>query len=236
MRAILLANGAGDRWHATTEAGEPSSFLKHQITVDGDEEIIGRTIRMLIELGLVHSEILVVGPEILWAGSGVVGWMPKRALDEPQPLLAGLMATELLWDYHRTLILLGDVVFSYKALGLLVENTEPIQFLGRSGGNPVIDKAANELFGFVMAADYHDCVASHCLEMSRRGAHINYPPKLWALYRLICGFEHDEYKYEDRFLLDPEDYTDDVDSPQEYAHYWEYLKRAALEDIHASDR
>lgn len=231
MRAILLANGAGDRWDAQGEA-----FLKQQIPIDG-VTVIGRTIRMLIELGLVHSEILVVGPEALWAGSGVVGWQPpKRTLDEPQPLLAGLLATKLLWDLHRTLILLGDVVFSYKALRLLIESKEPIQFLGREGGNPVIDKAANELFGFVMAVDYRDCVASHCWDMSKRGAHINYPPKLWALYRLICGFEHDEYKYEDELLLDPEDYTDDVDSPQEYAHYWEYLKRAALEDLHASDR
>jgi hypothetical protein len=231
MRAILLANGIGDRWDA-----EGESFLKQQIPIDG-ETIVSRTTRMLIELGFGHSEIVVVGPEVLWAESGVVGWKPpKRTLDEPDPLLAGLEATRALWDCGRTLILLADVVFSYNALDLLIASTEPIRFLGRSGANPIIDKAANELFGFVMSSEFYECVVGHCLAMTRRGASINYPPKLWALYRLICGFEHDEYKYEDQILLDPEDYTDDVDSPQEYAHYWEYLKRAALEDLRASDR
>ena len=235
MRAILMANGKGDRWNAQDESGARTSILKQQITID-DEEIIFRTIRMLGELGVGPSETIVVGPQILWTGRGVVGWQPIRALEEDEPLLGGLLSTRALWDCDRTVILLGDVVFSYKALGMLLENAAPrIRFLGRSGGNPVFDKEANELFGFTMDSAFYKTVIEHCQAMVRRGAPINYPPKLWALYRLICGFGHDEYKYEDQVLLDPEDYTDDVDSPQEYAHYWVRLREMALGDTHAAD-
>jgi hypothetical protein len=199
------------------------------------ETIFHRTIRMLVEAGIELEEIMVVGPRELWkqrlAERVFKGVEPGG---EPGPLLDGIKTIFPLWETDRTTVLLGDVVFSYKALNLILDTQEPVAFIGRPGQNPVVGKTAAELFGFSVSREMYSSVYDHCVRMTARGAVINYPPKLWALYRLMCGFEHDEYKYENKILIDPQDYTDDLDSVEEYQEFWLQLSQAALQDASAT--
>lgn len=233
IRVFIMANGDGDRWIQGLAKYDPEGKLpkwKQAVTV-GDEMIFHRTIRMLTEVGIDPEEIMVVGPRPMWK-------QPKaerqfKAVEPPGesgPLLEGVKTIFPLWESDRTVVLLGDVVFSYRAINGILKTLNPIMFLGRPGPNPVTGKQAPELFGFSVAEEWYGPVLKHCERMTARGAPIRYPPKLWALYRLVCGFEHDEYKYDDDFLVDPLDYTDDLDSVEEYRDYWPALSQTALAD------
>ncbi len=254
IRVFIMTGGEGTRWaegktrHGLTEVlpkwkqavivGKMSTLSVRQrriaetVLKDQDgETIFHRTIRMLVEVGVDLEEIMVVGPRLMWkqpkAGRKFKGVEPEG---EPGPFLDGMKTIFPLWEADRTIVLLGDVVFSYKALDLIMSTQQPVAFLGRPGPNPVIGKTAAELFGISVSREMYVTVYDHCVRMTAHGAPIKYPPKLWALYRLICGFEHDEYKYEDEILLDPQDYTDDLDSVEEYKEFWPGLCAEALSD------
>ncbi len=257
IKVFLMAGGEGSRWleglarhglqdklprfkQAVTVGRMPTFSARQQRIAEtilkgqDGETIFHRTIRMLVEAGIGLEEIMVVGPRMMWkqpkAGRQFKGIDIPGSGSPPGPILDGMMQIFPLWESERTVVLLGDVVFSYKALDLILGTQEPIAFVGRPGQNPIIRKKAAELFGISVSREMYGDVYDHCVRMTARGAAINYPPKLWALYRLVCGFEYDEYKYEKKILLDPEDYTDDLDSVEEYEEFWLQLSGAALAD------
>ncbi len=257
IRVFIMTGGEGSRWteglvrhglygklppwkHAMIIGNMPSLSVIQQAIMNSifsssaEETIYHRTIRMVIEAGVAIEEIMVVGPRPMWKqpkdGRQFKGVDISIDGEEPGPLLEGIKTVMPLWEADRTIVLLGDVVFSYKALDLIMSTQQPVAFLGRTGPNPVTGKEAAELFAFSVSREMYDTVYHHCAKMTYHGAPIKYPPKLWSLYRLMCGFKHDEYRYEDEILLDPEDYTDDLDSVEEYKEFWLWMCAEALSD------
>ena len=185
------------------------------------ETIFHRTIRMLVEAGTELEEIMVVGPRMMWkqpkAGRQFKGIDIPNSGGPPGPILDGMMQIFPLWESERTVVLLGDVVFSYRALDLILDTQEPIAFVGRPGQNPVIGVKGEEMFGLSVAEGMYGNVLDHCTNIlagDGRG-------KFWSLFRSL-GRE--------ATIIDPQDYTDDLDSVEEYKEFWLQISRAALAD------
>ncbi len=257
IRVFIMTGGEGTRWTdglyrnklfdtlphykqamivgRMPEMSERQRSIAESILAGQEEEtIFHRTIRMVIEAGFDIREIMVVGQRGMWKQPGdgrqFKGVDISIEGEDPVSLLGGIMTIMPLWETDRTIVLLGDVVFSYKALDLILNTQQPVSFLGRPGSNPVIGKEAAELFGFSVSKEMYGIIKDHCSRMTVRGAVVNYPPKLWALYRLVCGFGHDDCRYEDKILLNPQDYTDDLDSVEEYQQFWLGMCAEALSD------
>jgi len=232
VRVFVLAGGSGDRWGTggperdrLVSLGLPE--YRHWLPVGG-EPIIERTIRMLRERNT--DDIIVVAPETFAPYLFGGGSEHKITEGEPGPLLHGIATLGMDWGFERTVFLLGDVVLSPAMMDTVLGNLDKCKFIGRLGGNPITGKEAPELFGFTVGRWGYEEVNSFCHWMTRRGANINYPLKLWALYRLMCGLEHDDYDVDNKLLLEIDnDYSDDIDSVQEYQNYGSRLIRAALE-------
>ena len=231
MKVIIMAGGAGDRWGADSSARQRATIstlpeYKQLINIGG-ENIVERMVRMLREREI--EDITVIAPLYFhgFIGDAELEVIPREI---PGPLLEGIAHSEYLWGFDRTLFLLGDVVISPAMMNTVIDNRDGCRFIGRLGENPVTGKEAPELFGLTVGRWKYMEVYAHCRWMCQRGRDINYPAKLWALYRLMCGLKHDDYDVDNKLLLEVEDdYTDDIDSVQEYQNYGSKLVIAALE-------
>ena len=117
----------------------------------------------------------------------------------------------------RIVFLLGDVVYSNNAIReILSENSN---FFGRLTGNKFTGKEAKEIFAFSFSAGYD--VQCYWRDSMKRLWQKNKSAKLWNLSLV-------EEAITNFFVI--EDYTDDIDSPQEYDQFYETLERLALED------
>ena len=222
MTTIVMAQGYGSRWDLRRINMAHAPEYKHLVCV-GAEALIGRTVRMLVERD--------VGKII------VVGWQEYRPTvepaelfiqDRPGPLLDGIAATHGFWKTNRVTVLLGDVLFSNDALDLIMDDLSQMMFYGRYRANAVTGKEASELFGFTMTRPFFVDVLKHCQWMTARGRPIKYPPKLWALNRLLGGLEHDDPRFQDELITEINDYTDDLDSPEEIRDYFPRMVFEAL--------
>lgn len=231
MTVFIMAGGEGDRWKTGVSARLKKSVADgypeyKQLVKIGEEVIIERMIRMLRERNL--RDIVVVAPRDFTGH--ILGAEHKIVEGNQGPLLHGIATLGMDWGFSRTLFLLGDVVLSPAMMDTVIGNLDKCKFIGRLGGNPITGKGASELFGFTVGRWGYEEVSGFCHWMTRRGAPINYPPKLWALYRLMCGLEHDDYDIDNQLLLEIDnDFSDDIDSIQEYQDYGSRLVQAALE-------
>lgn len=221
--AIVMAQGEGTRWDLRRTGMQGAEF-KHLVTV-GSEALIERTARMLRE-HKVHR-VLVVGHEEYRAAIE-----PSKLFtqDRTGPLLDGIAATHEFWKTDRVIFLLGDVLFSKDAMQTILDDESQIMFFGRVLLNRITGKNAPELYAFNMCRMSFEVVLEHCRWMATRGRPIRYPPKLWALNRLMGGLDHDAPTICSKLLTQIDDYTDDIDSPEEYRDFWPRMVYEALRE------
>lgn len=226
MKIIIMAQGRGSRWHVNMAKrialiGEVPPFK--QLIPIGNTTIIGRTIRMLVARGIEETAILVVAPQAFEAKVG--GAQLLTLAGDAGPLVEGMKRLRSRWGPDSTLWLFGDTVYSAKALDMILGMDTDLGFVGRVGaGNSVTQKGASELFGFRMNSSMYDPIYEAVVELSDRARQREgLPGRLWELMEWMDQQEIDwgEVAY-------PGDFTDDVDSVEEYKARWEALSRAAL--------
>ena len=131
-----------------------------------------------------------------------------------ETLLAGIAQTASLWRTTTT-ILLGDVVFSRAALQLALEESA-LRFVGRLGPNSITGCPWGELFSVTFDRSLWGDLR---LAMPSQG-------KLWTLCYHYAGKPPRAPSF---VAIDPNDYSDDIDTPDDLAAV------GALEKAIASD-
>lgn len=186
----------------------PLDHPKQLLTIGG-ETILARIVRMVREIG--PGEIHIVG----WPTFAGLGDSKLHTFNEPGScILEGIAGSRLLFDSERTVILLGDVVYSVDALQCIYHDPRPVF----AAGNSDLSNSSGELFAFSFIRDQEAHVLS--LIHTRRcfgQPHVKYQPghlrKLfWALQggRLVregCR------QWKPEFYLPIDDWTMDVDTP-----------------------
>lgn len=205
---FVMAQGPGSRWHPqherTTHTRLALPIYKQCLPVNG-EPLIVRTCRML------KADCTVVAPPDLLAEHH----LPGVTLPEPGTLLEGIIQ---MMDFHpmaeEIIVLLGDVLYSPRALQWLRDDV-PLRFLSRLMPSRVSGKAAAELFGFRATGQALADLYRTMKRLTRRD--MKGPKRLWTLWDNTVNPP----------TVDLNDYTDDIDSPEEYVAFWPAMLKAA---------
>lgn len=221
MKILVMAQGEGSRWHKNLSrriALQGNIPEYKQLIQVGTETLLGRTLRMVKAFGINSDDIVVVAPETF---KGYTSDVRLHTLESPGKLLNGIAECEGFLLDERATIVLGDVLFSHDSLGELLDSSGAFTFLGRRGPNPSTGKSIDELFGFAMVSDVYEQIVFACRLLTRSGG--NSPGKLWNLYSVLMAREPDSVEF-----IQTYDWTDDVDSVEEYQRFWPQLLRMAL--------
>ena len=209
---IIMCDGLGTRWIT------PEIKYKHLIPFDG----IPLVFRTVQQLQKYPCNIVLVAPEEFkdydHYPEGVFHTSLGYREAEPRTLLDGILRTKAFWTEDTT-ILLGDVVFSNKAIRflMLTHNLYP-RVLGRKGSNVVTGKEASELFSLSFNPK-KDIVGAEIKVLLSRADKPNLYGKLW------------EYVHEYQIVVsEVNDYTDDIDSPQAYEQFYPAMLEAVRKD------
>lgn len=241
MKVFILANGLGTRWidtpmfQGSLQTSFPGdmnyeAFPPKQLLQIGNTSIIQRTIDQVRKN--ICSSIILSAPGIICRDIiGVQNMIAPRYSGE---LLSGILQLHKMWDEEVNLFLLGDVVFSNSMIAEISGACEiancsngikPMLFFGRIGSNRVTGKEASELFGVLVTKSGIETLRKTCLDHNDPSIK-NGSGKLWTLYK---EFTKDKENPDD-FLVQSQDFTDDIDSPKEYQEFWSSLSLAALRD------
>jgi hypothetical protein len=196
-----MADGLGSRWN------HPEVQYKQLIDINGTPLVI-RTINQL-----ANHNIILVAPE--YFESVIPENVALTSLgyrdNEKRPLLDGILRTKKWWT-DITYILLGDVVYSNAAIECLFNIDFDSWVLGRTKPNKIIGKQAGELFSLVFSPEKEDIEKNLKTALSKPGC----TGKLWDYY----------FSYQPP-LLELNDYTDDIDSPEAYEQFSTILRWSA---------
>jgi len=211
----ILAQGAGSRWKDGLRFPgqyDLPSESKLMIPVAGEPNLL-RTVRMLTELGA--SEYMVIAEGTIFTPAQVDTLPNKiKTLHYPGNILHGVY--QLLEQGQAYTFLLGDVIYSRQTLAnILVTDEYAYTLWGRSGENQFTGKAAPEIFALTVNKEFVPLVRVH-LEMIQE-----YESKLWGYYHhFLFNGNWEEVT----------DWTDDIDSPEEYVKFFEKLKWQAVNE------
>lgn len=116
--------------------------------------------------------------------------------------------TRNLWN-GRTIILLGDVIYSKSMMDLIFNEKKPIRVIGNTW----------EVFAITFDKTVHEKIKE-----TLKLAIATHPGKLRTFYKLYCGFHPEEPEIEGQALEDDifcymNDWSRDVDTEQEYAAF-----------------
>jgi hypothetical protein len=115
-----------------------------------------------------------------------------------------LLSTSHLWT-DRTIVLLGDVIYSDRVLGEIMNCHESLKLFGNSA----------EIFAVVFDKNFHEEIKPLLLDGSKR-----FPGKLRCFFHAYCDFEPGKGIAEpldnNEVFFRTHDWTRDVDNPYEY--------------------
>lgn len=130
--AVILCAGTGDRWN--NYLGIPKQLIEI-----GGETLLDRAIRLLKRDGV--SDIHVVTHNQLLKQEGIKTFAPEKY----EWTVESLLSTRTLWK-EKTLVLLGDVFYTNKAMHRIVTSPNSIGVFGRSGASKCTFKTTGEIF------------------------------------------------------------------------------------------
>ena len=228
MKIYILAQDKGSRWKddfGRDKGIQLPSEYKQLVPIGNGEVLIQRTIRQLWEISRAkgirvegdwsHATLIAPGDFLLY---NIPKWIEFRSFREPTGcILEGICRTKKEWRDHRVIFLLGDVVYSNRMMQEIINNRDTVSFFGRIGSNVFTGKDASEIFAFSFTEDY--IVQRDVWEGMR---------DIWFRRQIQAKLWHFYDKSELRTL--DNDYTDDIDSPEEYNLFYEKLKELALAD------
>lgn len=212
----ILAQGAGSRWKEGLRfigQYDLPSESKLMIPVDGEPNLL-RTTRMLTELGV--SEYTVIAEGTMFTPEQVEMLPNKiKTLHYAGNILHGIYQLLQMGESH--IFLLGDVIFSRQLLAdIFAYDEREYTLWGRQDGNPVTGKAAPEIFALTVNKIFVPLVKVH-MELIK-----SYETKLWGYKR--------HYLFEGNWE-EVTDWTDDIDSPEEYVKFFEKLEWCAVNEV-----
>lgn len=200
-KVLILCAGDGTRWN--NYLGVP----KQLISIN-EEPLLKRTVRLLCENGC--SNITIISHDDRLNIEGCDFFKPPRYRWTVETLLS----TCPLWA-KKTLVLLGDVFFTKQAMTTITMPSQGIHVYGRFGLNIFTFTGHGELFAISFDKSNHYKIKEH-LNIARSHALSGGRGKLWEFYRSLAGFPLNEHKKEDKIFTSIHDFTDDIDSPEEY--------------------
>jgi len=210
-KVFLMAQGKSSRW------GTPN--LPKQCIPVGGRPLIDRTMEMLPD----NFSVTLISPDDVLSYIASERKFKYTYFKDPGSLLKGIWLCKDKIDLgvDNVLILLGDVMFSRKMLHLIFSKEwEEVTLFGRIGGNKITGKEASELFALWIPEQetekFFDELKLVWISLQEAGQE----GKLWNLSR--------EFGYTIKSLKD--DYTDDIDSPQEYEKFYNVLNEAVIKD------
>lgn len=212
MRAIILAQGLGSRLQPAI------GNLPKQLVDVGGWSVIERTTWMLSEV----CETIIIGPPSL-AEANLHGarlttlWKPGLCI------LQGLAQTAWAWVDDRTVILLGDVLYSLACLERLLRAEEPIVF----AGTRALSGSEGELFGMTFNGYARDRVLFGIMNRpcTDHGV-VAQPGHLRLLWTYLSALGPSTVAYQ---VVD--DYTDDLDEPSDLDELRAWRAGAAYLDM-----
>jgi hypothetical protein len=194
MISLIMAAGDNTRWNGR---------IPKQLAEIGGQPLIQRTYR---------QASLYRGSPIIVTHNPAIKALELNCF-EPQFrrwIVETLLSTRQLWQ-ERTAVLLGDVIYSDYTMRLLLANRDPLAVYGFKW-EIVGLSFDSEAWGDVILALEN---AKHNAEKGGRG-------KLWEFYRSYCHIPLEATDYvECSVFNEVEDYTNDIDSMQEY---WLFLQ------------
>lgn len=207
-----MAHGAGSRWQGMD--------VPKQLIPIGREKypVVGRTMRQFPLEPLTH---LVAPPEVYAYVSNYI--YKPLTFREPGSLVRGiwLCGRDCNFALQNVLFLLGDVIFSNKMVHtILTAEMDVPRLFGRIGANQVTGKEASELFALSVPQQF---VKDFFWEIMR----------LWedcAFKKQTCRLWDLHYEFHLDLTTLKGDYTDDIDSPQEYEQFYKKLNQAVIGD------
>jgi len=237
MRAIILAQGLSSRWD--DPIGIHHDLIKQvpfkQWLPVGNRTMIGRTVELLRE-EFIEKIVVVAEPIFSTKCPGADIYTQQEVGD----LVDAIYQTRHLWHDRGTIYLHGDVLFSRRAIDLLVNPHSTKVLLARIEPNELTGKEADEIFAFHIGPKSYDEVWDRVLRYHPKGYKTDVvPPKPWVFPHLlwdIDGFWVDEgLKQIENLITTINDYTDDIDSPQAYDRFWGPMRASAeMEDEQCS--
>ena len=220
-KVLILCAGDATRW------GDYLGVPKQLVAFNG-ESLLHRTERLLRSKGcrdisvISHDERLQIGSCSLFR--------PERFQCTSETFLS----TRSLWS-EMTLVLLGDVFYTRTAIDKITSYQEGIHVFGRRGANLFTGSPYGEIFAFSFDQDN----ASKILDNARRvcaDAQAGGRGKIWELYRALAGFSLDSHQLERKLFVSIHDFTDDIDSPEEYERvagkYLRFTSKSRLKKIY----
>ena len=218
-----MAQGQGSRW-----AGGQSKCLA---PING-EPMVARIVRQLHEHG--QLDVTIIGSKAEFAPHVEAD---IYEVDHPSPELCyGIKDTSHLWlGADRVAILLGDTVYSQYAIEAILSDTEPIRVFGRMGENKVTGKPFDERVALVFDVLDWGMTILHAINLILAMPHCTRALK--SLYHELigapCGRRDLPFVcFEDDILFElGDDYTDDIDSLEEYERCKGSLEAAIIAEL-----
>jgi len=223
MKVIILAQGKGSRWNINLRGLTVPSEYKQLIPLQNGETLLSRTMRQLKELEAPYPTLIAS-----YAAFGHLGTQVSELREPVGSIIQGIISLRHLWMNEKDILfILGDVVFSNIMLYTIVKHELPgIWFYGRHGENVVTGKAAKEIFALRVSGDsmIQEEFWSKLLELI---ADTSTPEKLklWDFHNFLHLSRTGA-----SFLYIKGDYTDDVDSLNDYKEFFSKLDKAVSKD------
>jgi hypothetical protein len=207
MKIFIMAQGKGSRWdHNIPNVANYKQLLQ----INDKETIIQRTIRQFARYN----------PTVV-ANEDFAPFVPiLQSLHEPTGTInEGILSLNKHWNnVGYTTILLGDVVFSNDAVNTIINCNYDFTIFCRLGANTLTGKSAREIFGLKFNHLKISWMIRLLMTLKDEQA-----PKLWNMYEKLVGLLPSPIE-----IID--DYTDDVDSIEEYNARFSKLKKLVKED------
>lgn len=200
-KVLILCAGDGMRWD--NYLGVPK-----QLIPINNEPLLNRTVRLLNGYGYNDIDIIAHDERLNLDGFGF--YKPSKFRWTVETLLS----TQPLWT-ERTIVLLGDVFYTNKALTTILSYNQDIHVYGRFGKSLFTFTQYGELFAITFEKSDHQMIKKH-LNIARSNALRGGRGKIWEFYRSLAGFPLDLHKKDDEIFISIHDLTDDIDSPREY--------------------
>ncbi len=159
---ILPCAGEGERW------GQHLGVPK-QLAPVGGEALVARTVRLLRARGVESIRILAGAQREAFEGMGAEVVVPE----ERRYLTDALRSSRDFWGGEETVVLLGDVFFTERALDAALAPATGVRFFGIEPSDPLVDEGIRrpEIFAFAFTRHAADAV-SRALERSSALARI----------------------------------------------------------------
>lgn len=186
-----------------------------QLVDIGGEALLARLVRQCRERD--HEPVIVTHDERLNLSEKSFVPAARRWTVET------LLSTRELWK-DRTIVLLGDVIFTEEALDKIILNRSLIQVFGRKELRYRLVGRHYEIFALSFDRSQHRQINDTFREILAREP-AKGGGKLRAFYEKHCGLPFGSNQHEDVVFYPIEDWTEDIDEPEDYEQFKAIIQR-----------